>query len=145
MRANAATLGTRYAGDPRRAQFLGQPRVAIARAARRHAHLHVARVGKQAARREVVEQRVEFCGRFGVGRQLLRQLRAGVLAPGQQPQRPLAQRRVHRTGYSAALRGCGEGTFTAARIFASISSAICGLALRNSRALSLPWPIFSPP
>ena len=35
-------------------------------------------------------------------------------------------------------------TPTAARILFSISCAISGLAFRNSRALSLPWPIFSP-
>jgi hypothetical protein len=30
------------------------------------------------------------------------------------------------------------------RILASISSAISGCSRRNSRALSLPWPILSP-
>ena len=45
---------------------------------------------------------------------------------------------------SSALARCCKGTLTAARTLPSISSAIFGLFLRNSRALSLPWPIFSP-
>ena len=38
----------------------------------------------------------------------------------------------------------GTGTPTAARILASISSDISACSRRNSRVLSLPWPIFSP-
>ena len=41
-------------------------------------------------------------------------------------------------------RAAAGGHPTASRTRASISSAMAGLALRNSRALSLPWPIFSP-
>ena len=47
-------------------------------------------------------------------------------------------------GHQAVAFTAAVVTFTAARIFASISSAICGLLFRYSRALSLPWPIFSP-
>ena len=47
-------------------------------------------------------------------------------------------------GSPLARSAPGAGTPTAARILASISRAISECSRRNSRVLSLPWPIFSP-
>src|SRR2546430_94165 len=47
-------------------------------------------------------------------------------------------------GSPRARNAPGTGTPTAARILASSSAAVSGCSRRNSRALSLPWPIFSP-
>ena len=47
-------------------------------------------------------------------------------------------------GSPRARNAPGTGTPTASRIRSSISAAMSGCSRRNSRALSLPWPILSP-
>src|SRR5215467_3853365 len=107
--------------------------------------LGIAFVGKLLSLREILEQRVEVVFEQDVRPELARQLGAAVLAPREEPQGPLAQRGfLFQT--SAVTGGVSaSGTFTPSfsRIFASISAASSGFSFRNSRALSLPWPMRS--
>src|SRR6187455_3183205 len=96
-----------------------------------------------------------------MGRELSFQLQPGMFAPGKVTQSArlevgalpaLAGNPVDgRSGgslllhdYATAAASAGLATPTAARIFDSISAAISRCSLKNSRALSLPWPILSP-
>ncbi len=97
-------------------------------------HLGKAGIGKQVLAFEVIQQSVQILA-LGVGSQLAHQLGAAVLPPRQQVQGPLPQ------AHTAAAAGL---TPSFSRIWASISAAMSGCSRRNSRALSLPWPIFSP-
>ena len=109
-------------------------------------------------RTQIIEQCLQCRARFGVRGKLPCQFGSCVFATRQQPAEELAALLRQQAGvrvpvkpakararkvplmaaYSVTLIDFGEGTFTAVRILASISSAICGLALRYSRALSLP-------
>ena len=100
---------------------------------------------------EVVEQGLDLLtvgtavarlGESRLARELARQLDAGVFAPRQVAQRAGLEREF---GYSLAPPSAtASGTPMASRTLFSISRASSGFSRRNSRALSLPWPIFSP-
>jgi hypothetical protein len=113
----------------------------------RHVLLDVARVALQSTRRKRVEHRLDDLGRgFPARAELAPQLRAGVLACGEQADGSLLDRRIQpaQTSASASSSAPAAAGKALARICASISAAICGLSLRNCRALSLPWPMRSP-
>jgi len=122
--------------------------------------LREARIGKPATLRKIVEDRLEVLALRNVGRKLSSQFIAGVLPACEKTHGPGTQGRfgphLHAratpatnsyspSAASGAARGMPPAMPTASRIFCSISCAICGLSLRYSRVLSLPWPIFSPP
>ena len=123
-----------------------------AEAGRLGAHIGVgeAGVGEQAE----LDQTVEFGADLFLaaeGAQLAGQLGAGVLPRGEAAKSPFMQGARHgrRSAQAASTEVAGgmtaiSGNPTATRILFSISRAMCGLARRNSRTLSLPWPIFSP-
>src|SRR6266446_519429 len=128
------------------------PRTQLVRDARRaelarksvNARFRVALVGEEFPSRQVVEQRLEIVLVPNVPRELVRQLGAAVLPPRKQPQGPLAQRRLlFHTSAVTGVDASGFLTPSFSRIFASISAASSGFSLRNSRALSLPWPMRS--
>ena len=82
-----------------------------------------------------------------VARQLTLELGAGVFALRQVAQRPPLDRPCGQGAYSAELAAEGGATGRMprdSRTLFSISRAISGFSRRNSRALSFPWPIFSP-
>src|SRR5262249_62269886 len=80
--------------DAFRAQLLRDARRAEFPRQRMRARLRVALVRELLALREIVEQRLEVIFRQDVRPQLARQLGAGVLAPREEPQGPLAQRGI---------------------------------------------------
>ena len=96
-----------------------------------------ARIGEQALTLQVIQQNGDLV-RVAVGSQLARQLDPAVFTPGQQVERPLSELQA------SAGTGAADFTPSFSRIWASISAAISGCSFRYSRALSLPWPIFSP-
>ena len=79
--------------------------------------------------------------------ELALQLHPRMLSRRKKPQGPpldgeLGQRR-HRN-YSASTATASSGMPSEARTLVSISRDSSGFSRRNSRALSRPWPIFSP-
>ena len=126
-------------------------------------------LGEPSALREIVEECFEIRALSGVWRELAAKLGPRVLAPGKKPQRARSEVRFHASDVEAPVRrrvtargtgrrnqsasaasaaSCASGMPpaipTASRILASISSDNAGFSRRNSRVLSLPWPIFSP-
>ena len=82
--------------------------------------------------------------------QLAPQLHPAVLALRQPLQRARLQRQRRRrhgsaaAGWLSASAAGSSGMPIDSRTLFSISKAMSGFSRRNSRALSLPWPIFSP-
>ena len=76
------------------------------------------------------------------GQQFGRQLGPAMFTLRQQAQRACLDRR--RVYASAPVSAPSTGIPTDSRTLFSISRARSGFSRRNSRALSLPWPIFSP-
>ena len=159
----AGLQGLRSLGIERNAmlsEFLLDAQVAMARSADMDA-----RFGKALLRQVVVGfQPVEHFGdpghrvadvvarhvlaRHGQGprvrQQLALHLRTTVLALREPLQRARLQRARRGRFHSEASAPGSSGMPTASRTLFSISWAISGFSFRNSRALSLPWPIFSP-
>ena len=87
-----------------------------------------------------------------ITREFARKLGAAVVAPSQQSNRPAQQalddvlplRSAFVRDHSTVTAIPRTATPLFSRIRFSISSAISGCARRNSRALSLPWPMRSP-
>jgi len=153
-----------FGGQRARLQRLAQPARTPARRLGVQQGLGGARVAEQAVVLELVEDALDpglqflrrGCRRQTRGRVLLRrralqpraqlgaELGAAMLAPGKQAQRAGAQ----GGGVYAASPVVGSapstGTPSDARTLFSISRARSAFSRRNSRALSLPWPIFSP-
>jgi hypothetical protein len=120
---------------------------------------------------EIVEQRFDLPVGVRVRPELALELEPRMLAARQQPQCPSPQRRLlhgparsrgstglgwlrrmlgaaarlARLQSSSAMTGVSSFTPAAARIFASISADMSGCSFRNSRTLSLPWPMRSLP
>src|SRR5215469_11255451 len=95
----------------------------------------VARVRQVPFRRQLVERSAQLFPFPPLGEQLLLELSAGVLAPGEQSDRVRARRRrLQKRNYSSAgaapRAGPGTGTPTAARILASISADSSGCSRR---------------
>src|SRR5882762_6461566 len=108
------------------------------------ARFRVALVGQEPASREVFQQRFEILLGTGVRPELPSELGAAVLPPREQPQGPLAQRRLlFHTSAVTGTNASGFLTPSFSRILASISAASSGFSFRKSRALSLPWPMRS--
>ena len=138
--------------------------IAEPRLARVNARLDEAFVAQKAARFEPFEQSVDFGDRsamavfaasLGAARmdqELLPKLETALVTLGEKLQRPRLQRAgLHASlttfslaGASPAWAAGSSGMPIAARTLFSISTARSGFSFRNSRALSLPWPIFSP-
>src|SRR5262245_41151558 len=100
---------------------------------------HGPRIRQQTARREIIEHGIDVFRRLGRAVELAGQFRIGVVTSCEQANRLLAQ-----FFHSANAGSASSTTPTAARTLFSISAASSGCSMRNSRALSLPWPIFSP-
>src|SRR5689334_1396435 len=130
---------------------------AVATGLLRDEGLRKTRVRQKTAAFELIEHALDL-GAVGTARdQPLAQFSTRVFATCQQPNRGRFERKrssrrgAKRHGASqmsaplpSGLIRVGAGTPTVSRIFASISVAVSGCPLRKSRALSLPWPIFSP-
>ena len=136
-------------------QFLSDARIAQAGTTPTHQGFDKALRRQEALRLEGVEQRRQRLRALGMRRQLARELHAGVLARGQCLQGPGLQREAAeghagRGGRPYSAAGVASSpvgsrlTPRDSRMRFSISWARSGFSRRNSRALSLPWPIFSP-
>lgn len=108
-RTRALELGTLERGnvhlhqrfvEPVRAHFVADRGHAEAFGAPMHERLGEALVRQQARRGQIVEQRLELRGAFGVRSELAGQLGAAVFAPREQAQRTRLQRRA--AGFQAA-------------------------------------------
>ena len=155
-----------------RAQFVADRRRAVALGAPMDQRFGEALVGEQSCRDELIEHGLELLGALGMSRELARQFGAAMLAPRKKPQCACLQRYATpgaaRAGVAGAACAVLAGTAACplarrlqaaassgaapraatpkcARTLFSISSDISGCSRRNSRALSLPWPMRSPP
>src|SRR5690606_876875 len=150
--------------EPVRAHFVADRRSAVALGAPMHQRFGETLVRQQPRRGEFVEQGLDLLGAFGMGGELAAELGATVLAPREQAQRARLQRdadlravggpvaraaaeTVTRRLQAAASSGAAPRAATpkCARTLFSISSDSSGCSRRYSRALSLPWPMRSPP
>src|SRR6266699_5059655 len=127
-----------------RAQFVRDARRPVLARQRVSARFRVTLLRQELPPQEVFQQRLEIVFWPDVRRELAHQLGAAVLPPREQPQGPLAQRRL--LFHTSAVTGANASGFLTpsfSRIFASISAASSGFSLRKSRALSLPCPMRS--
>src|SRR5207249_990040 len=127
-----------------RAQLVRDTRRTVLSRQRMRARLRVALVGQELASRKIFQQLFEILPRMGVRAEFPGKLRAAVLAPREQPQGALAQRRL--LFHTSAVTGANASGLlmpSFSRIFASISAASSRFSFRKSRALSLPWPMRS--
>ena len=146
--------GARGRATRRSARRSGSAGPPASRAALRPRSRRSARDASRPRQRALVGP-VDVRARRAMPQQLAPQLGAAVLALRQPLQRARLQRQRaacrassslgrRRAGRSALRPPGSSGMPIDSRTLFSISSASSGFSRRNSRALSLPWPIFSP-
>ena len=136
-------LGRQWIGYTLVAQLDLQTQTAMSTDAAMREAFCITPVGEQVFLFQAVEQGVDVLLAALRGK-LAMQLGATVLTSCQQGERPLAQAAFALAQTASTAGAAPPLTPRLRRIWASISAAMSACSLRNSRALSLPWPIFSP-
>ena len=147
--ASATSLGIQPLG----LQFLADAHRAELGAAPVKHRLDHALVVDEALGLQVIQNPAELAGLFLMRRELALQLAARMLAAAEQAQGPPLEGELAWPRYFDFAAGASASASTSAgssgmpsdsRTLFSISRASSGFSRRNSRALSRPWPIFSP-